>query len=69
MYVKRRSDPAYAIRYRAERIGTINGEYFFATREGTLEGPFPSRDAAEQGAAGYVALRCAARRPNGDAAH
>ena len=68
MYVKRRSDPVFAIRYRAERIGTVNGCYVFATREGTLEGPFPSRDDAELGVAGYLAQLCAAPQPPGGAA-
>ncbi|HYQ40266.1 MAG TPA: DUF6316 family protein [Pseudomonas sp.] len=54
MYQKRQSDQATTIHFRTHRVGTVNGQYFFATREGTLEGPFLTRQAAQQGADGYV---------------
>lgn len=32
-----------AIYFRADRVSLINGKFFFATREGTLEGPYDSK--------------------------
>lgn len=29
--------------FRADRVSVVNGQYFFATREGTLEGPYRTR--------------------------
>ena len=54
MYGKRQYDPAPASYYRTDRISTVNGQYFFATREGTLEGPFFTRFDAQQGASRYI---------------
>lgn len=34
--------------FRSDRISMANGKYFFTTREGTLEGPFASREEAER---------------------
>ena len=31
------------IYFRADRVSLINGQYFFATREGTLEGPYKNK--------------------------
>ncbi|WP_286221706.1 DUF6316 family protein [Marinobacter apostichopi] len=28
--------------FRSERLSSVNGEYFFETREGSIEGPFES---------------------------
>ncbi|MNZ91365.1 hypothetical protein D3C78_1103470 [compost metagenome] len=56
MYGKRQYDPAPATYYRTDRISTVNGQYFFATREGTLEGPFFTRFDAQQGASRYSRL-------------
>jgi len=47
MYGQRKVDPAPGTHYRSERVSAINGQYFFATREGTLEGPFFTRVDAE----------------------
>ena len=34
--------------FRSDRICRVNGEFYFNTREGTQEGPFETREAAEQ---------------------
>lgn len=54
MQTQRATDSAAQTYFRCERISAINGQFFFATREGTLEGPYFSRDNAEQGAAAYI---------------
>lgn len=43
MFGQRAEDPHPATHYRSERISAINGQYFFYTREGTLEGPYVTR--------------------------
>ena len=40
--------------YRSSRLSTVNGQFFFATREGTLEGPYSSRPEAEYAITGYI---------------
>ncbi|WP_240458366.1 DUF6316 family protein, partial [Pseudomonas aeruginosa] len=40
MLGKRSTDPVPATRFRSDRISSVNGQYFFSTREGTLEGPY-----------------------------
>lgn len=54
MYGQRQTDPAPGTHYRSERISAVNGQYFFATREGTLEGPFFTRVDAAHGIDTYV---------------
>lgn len=54
MQSQRATDPSARTHYRSERISAVNGHYFFATREGTLEGPYFSRNSAEQEAAAYI---------------
>ncbi|MCC6076203.1 DUF6316 family protein [Pseudomonas sp. GCM10022188] len=54
MFVKRQNDSAPATHYRSDRINTVDGQYFFATREGTLEGPFFTRFDAQEAANRYV---------------
>jgi hypothetical protein len=34
--------------FRADRFSVSNGKYYYSTREGTLEGPFDSREEAER---------------------
>lgn len=34
--------------FRSDRISMANGKFFFTTREGTLEGPFSTREDAER---------------------
>lgn len=47
-------DPQPGTHYRSSRLSAVNGQYFFATREGTLEGPFISRHDAEQSITRYI---------------
>lgn len=54
MYGQRHIDPSPATHYRSERVSAVNGQYFFATREGTLEGPFFTRVDAEREIAFYI---------------
>jgi len=46
MFGKRNDDPDASTHFRSERISVVNGQFFFTTREGTLEGPFFSREDA-----------------------
>jgi hypothetical protein len=54
MFGKRAQDPSPATHFRAERFSTVNGFYFFTTRENTLEGPFATREEAERESQAYV---------------
>ena len=54
MLGKRAQDPNPTVHYRSDRVLRVNGEYFFSTRENTLEGPFPSRTEAERETDAYV---------------
>ncbi|UFH50732.1 DUF6316 family protein [Pseudomonas sp. KNUC1026] len=54
MLGKRELDPAEAIHFRADRISNVNGKFYFSTREHTLEGPFPTRAAAELESQAYI---------------
>ncbi|GGM24942.1 DUF6316 family protein [Pseudomonas asuensis] len=54
MFGKRTEDSTSATHFRSERISWVNGNYFFTTREGTLEGPFFTREEAEHQIARYV---------------
>lgn len=54
MFGQRSLDPQPATHYRSSRLSSVNGQYFFATREGTLEGPFASRHDAELNVARYI---------------
>jgi hypothetical protein len=54
MYGKRALDSTPSAHYRSDRLCSVNGEYFFATREGTLEGPFYTRVDAERSIAFYI---------------
>lgn len=54
MFGQRQIDPQPATHYRSSRLSAVNGQYFFATREGTLEGPFMSRHDAEQSINRYI---------------
>ncbi|MFZ5722898.1 MAG: DUF6316 family protein [Pseudomonadota bacterium] len=40
--------------FRSDRISVSNGKFFFSSREGTLEGPFSSREEAERELAMYI---------------
>ncbi|CAH0289629.1 MULTISPECIES: DUF6316 family protein [Pseudomonas] len=54
MLGKRAQDLTPAMVFPSDRICRINGEFYFSTREGTQEGPFASREAAEQEVAAYI---------------
>ncbi|MDB6443530.1 MULTISPECIES: DUF6316 family protein [Pseudomonas] len=54
MLGKRAQDVAPAMVFPSDRICRINGEFYFSTREGTQEGPFASREAAEREVAAYI---------------
>jgi hypothetical protein len=43
MFGQRKIDPAAGTHYRCERVSAVNGQYFFSTREGSLEGPYFTR--------------------------
>ncbi|MCQ6258052.1 DUF6316 family protein [Pseudomonas sp. Q11] len=55
MFGKRAQDPAPTTIFRSDRICRVNGEFYFNTREGTQEGPFASREAAEREIKAYIA--------------
>jgi len=54
MFGQRIIDPNPGTHYRSERVSAVNGQYFFATREGTLEGPYFTRVDAEREIAFYI---------------
>ncbi|MBT8767489.1 DUF6316 family protein [Metapseudomonas boanensis] len=54
MLAQRETDAAIGTHYRSERVSSVNGQYFFATREGTLEGPFFTRVDAELAVQRYI---------------
>lgn len=54
MQTQRSSDSTARSHFRSDRISAVNGQFYFATREGTLEGPYFSRGSAEQEAAAYI---------------
>lgn len=54
MFGQRRVDPGPGTYYRCERVSAVNGQYFFSTREGTLEGPYFTRVDADHAIDTYV---------------
>jgi hypothetical protein len=54
MFGQRHIDPTPGTHYRSERVSAVNGQYFFSTREGTLEGPYFTRVDAEREIAFYI---------------
>ena len=54
MFGQRNIDPTPGTHYRSERVSAVNGQYFFATHEGTLEGPYFTRVDAEREIAFYI---------------
>jgi hypothetical protein len=61
MLSKREQDSETAVHFRSDRVCRINGVYFFSTRENTLEGPYLSREGAEQESLAYI-LRLQTRK-------
>ncbi|PJI51145.1 MULTISPECIES: DUF6316 family protein [Pseudomonas] len=54
MLGQRVNDSQAATHYRSDRISSVNGQYFFSTREGTLEGPYFTRFDAEREIVQYI---------------
>jgi hypothetical protein len=54
MFTRRAVDSAVATHYRSKRISTVNGQFFFSTREGTFEGPYFTQGDAEREIACYI---------------
>ena len=54
MFGQRLVDSSPGTHYRSERVSAVNGQYFFSTREGSLEGPFFNRVDAEREIAFYI---------------
>jgi hypothetical protein len=54
MFGQRDIDHNPGTHYRSERVSAVNGQYFFSTREGTLEGPYFNRTDAEREIAFYI---------------
>lgn len=54
MFGQRQVDSDPGTHYRCERVTAVNGQYFFSTREGTLEGPFFTRVDALHGIDAYI---------------
>lgn len=54
MFVRRAIDSALATHYRSKRISSVNGQFFFSTREGTFEGPYFTQDDADREIAYYI---------------
>ncbi|HEX5843427.1 MAG TPA: DUF6316 family protein [Pseudomonas sp.] len=54
MFGRRNVDPSPGTHYRSERVTAVNGQYFFSTREGTLEGPYFTRVDAIHGIDAYI---------------
>lgn len=54
MFGQRHVDPVPGTHYRSERLSAVNGQYFFSTREGTLEGPYFTRVDAEREIVSYI---------------
>ena len=54
MFGQRADDAQAATHYRSDRISSVNGQYFFSTREGTLEGPYFTRCDAEREVMQYI---------------
>jgi len=52
--VHRSTDATPQTRFRSERFFSSQGQWFFNTREGTIEGPFASREAAQTALTEYL---------------
>ena len=50
----RANDSVARTHFRSDRISNINGKFFFATREGTLEGPYFTHNEACHGVDAYI---------------
>lgn len=59
----RSTDPSTQVRFRSDRFFVSQGEWYFNTREKTVEGPYPTREAAQAGLRDYL-LRIGVRPPD-----
>jgi len=50
----RNSDPEDGVHFRSDRVISENGRFFFLTREGSLEGPYASRQQADVAIALFI---------------
>jgi hypothetical protein len=62
MNPRRSVDEQPANYFRSHRVSSVNGRFFFSTREGTLEGPFRSQPDAERGIVDYIGRMIMAER-------
>ncbi|MFK7976793.1 MAG: DUF6316 family protein [Halioglobus sp.] len=57
MSEQRRSDKARArSHFRTERLSEEGGKWYFATREGTMEGPYSDKFKALEGLEAYITI-------------
>lgn len=56
MAEKRKDDPSPRAHFRSERMFLDGGEWYFYTREGTIEGPFQDMVAARTRLDSYIRL-------------
>lgn len=57
MVARRKDDPPVSrTRFRTDRLVADGGKWFFLTREGSVEGPFDSREDAEEQLEVYIRL-------------
>ncbi|WP_397451889.1 DUF6316 family protein [Pseudomonas sp. NA-150] len=54
MLAMREQDPSPTVHFRSNRVSLVNGQFFFSTRENTLEGPFSTRTDAERETEAYI---------------
>jgi hypothetical protein len=54
MQGQRKVDHDTVTHYPCERVTAVNGQFYFSTREGGLEGPFASREDAEREICCYI---------------
>lgn len=50
----RSTDPQSKLHFRSDRISCENGQFFFSTREGALNGPYNTRHQAEVAASQFI---------------
>jgi hypothetical protein len=62
---KRESDSESCSRFRTDRFFIENREWFFLTREGTMEGPFERKIDAENSLENYLKVMLSGLLPDG----
>jgi hypothetical protein len=56
---KRKKDPQTGTHFRSERIVKESDKWYFTTREGTIQGPYPTRENCESELEEYVKIKIA----------